>query len=464
MAIRLTHDLATFVATLKFTAIPRPVVERITVAFADCVGVMIAGAVEPAPQLLRSVLSSGGNEAILAGSAAHASALDAAFINGAAAHALDFDDDAQRGGHVSAVLVPAILADAQALGSSGERMVVAYAAGYEVLAELIWRDPGQHHEKGWHPTGVFGAVAAAAACASLRGLDATRAAMAIALSASQSAGLIANVGTMTKPFHAGHAAHAGVLSARLAQAGFTAADDALEHLPGFLGAFSPGGPIDLETPVSVGREWRFCGSNQLGTKQYPLCYYTHRCIDATLDMITAHPLLAQDIERITVSISPRNARILRYDRPQTGLEAKFSIQFAVAASILAGHPGLEQVTDAFVRRPDVQALMQRVVVRIEERDDPKLPGYAIYDQVIVDLCDGRRIESARVNTIRGGPALPLSRGALFTKFEGCLRYAGRPEGARALFDALMSLDELSDAREIARLMAPVVGAHVERVA
>ncbi len=464
MTVPLTRDLGRFIANLGYADLPQNVKSRVCVAFTDCVAVTIAGAREPAPQLLKSVLAPSGDEATLLGDAGRASAMDAAWINGVAAHALDFDDDAQRGGHVSAVLVPAILAEGEAVGAAGKQMVVAYAAGYETLAELIGRDRGQHHEKGWHPTGVFGAVAAAAACASLRRLDPAKSAMAIALSASQSAGLIANVGTMTKPFHAGNAARSGLVSARLADAGYTAADDAFEHAPGFLKAFSPGGPIDLDAPVRAGQEWRLCGSNRLSTKQYPLCYYTHRAIDGVLDLLQENPVSAGDIERISVSISPRNATILRYHLPQTGLEAKFSIEFAVASSIIAGQPGFSELTDAFVRRPDVQALMKRVVVRHEERDDPELPGYAIYDQVVIEMRDGRRIDSARVNKIRGGPDLPLSRDALWTKFEKCVIRTDASLPGRKLFDTLMALDELRHVSDFVNLLDTNKGGAARHVA
>lgn len=464
MSVALTHDLAAFTSGLRYAGIPENVASRICVAFTDCVGVAIAGARESAPELLQSVLAPTASEAMLLGRAGRASAMEAAWINGTAAHALDFDDDAQRGGHVSAVLVPAVLAEGEAVGASGKEMITAYAAGYETLAELIWRDPGQHHEKGWHPTGIFGAVAAAAACASLRKLPPAKAAMAIALSASQSAGIIANVGTMAKPFHAGNAARAGVLSARLAHAGFTAAEDAFEHAPGFLKAVSPGGKIDLESAVTAGYSWRFVSENQLSNKQYPLCYYTHRAIDGTLDMMQAHRVNTAEIERITVSISPRNATILRYALPQTGLEAKFSIQFAVVASMIAGQPGLSQLTDAFVRRHDVQALMQRVVVQIEQRDDPNLPGYAIYDQVVLELKNGRRIESAKVNQIRGGPDLPLSREALWGKFENCVAHTDAALPAREIFDALMSLQDLARVDALVGLMTVRGGKPARQVA
>src|SRR5262245_43997885 len=182
---------------------------------------MIAGSVEQPPAILLEVLAPAAGDASLYWSGPKVPAPDAALINGTAAHALDYDDVALRG-HPSTVLVPAILAEAESLGATGAQIATAYVAGYEVWAELAGRDPDQHHEKGWHPTGIFGPVGAAAACASLRGLDSGKTAHAIALGASHSSGLVANFGSMTKPYHAGRAAHSGVMAARLAAAGFTA--------------------------------------------------------------------------------------------------------------------------------------------------------------------------------------------------------------------------------------------------
>ncbi|HEV7803018.1 MAG TPA: MmgE/PrpD family protein, partial [Burkholderiales bacterium] len=311
MTRTLTRDLGAFVAGLEYDDIPFEAVRVINMAFADCIGCTIAGASEPAPRILAAMLAPAGGVATLLGMRGRASALDAAWINGTAAHALDFDDVAQRGGHPSAALVPAILAEAEALGATGEQMIVAYAAGYETLADLVARDADQHHDKGWHPTGVFGALGAAAACASLRGLNAEQAAMAIAASASQSGSLVSNFGTMTKPFHAGRAAHAGVASARLAALGFTAALDALEHAPGLLSAVSPRGRIDVESSIKAGAPWQILGSNRLAIKKYPLCYCVHRALDGLLDLLEKHPLKVEDIERVTVSLSPRNATILQ---------------------------------------------------------------------------------------------------------------------------------------------------------
>ena len=452
MTVALTHDLGRFVSNLRFSDLPKNVVDRVAVAFADSIAVTVAGAGEPAPRLLKSILASRGDEATLIGIGKRASALDAACINGTAAHALDFDDTAQRGGHISAVMVPAILAEAEVVGSSGQQMVTAYAAGFEAFSDVIARDPGQHHEKGWHPTGVFGTIAAAAACASLRRLDAGQAAMAIALSASQAGGVVANLGTMTKPFHAGNAARNGILSARLSEVGFTAAEDALEHAHGFLAAFSPGGAIDVETPVRAGEVWRICGDNPQSTKQYPLCHYTHRAIDGLLDLVRDTWICADEIERITVSMSERNATILRYHLPQTGLEAKFSIEFAVAATIIHGQPGLAELSDKFVLRPEVQELMKRVGVRRQKHDNPELPGYALYDQVVIEMRDGRNIETARVSRVRGGPYLRLSRDALWGKFRDCMSGTALLPRSGELFDSLLAIHELPHVTDIVRLL------------
>jgi 2-methylcitrate dehydratase PrpD len=399
---------------------------------------MIAGSIEDPPKLLLEALSPPPGDASLYLTGPRVPAPEAAFVNATAAHALDFDDVALRG-HPSTVLVPAILAEGEVLGASGAAMAAAYVAGYEVWADLAGRDEDQHHEKGWHPTGIFGPIAAAAASASLRRLDAEKAAHAIAMGASHSSGLVANFGTMTKPYHAGRAASAGVLAARLAAAGFTASLDALEHPQGFLAAASPKGNVDRTSPTRAGRDWQILAQG-LSIKKYPLCFCTHRALDGMLDLLRDEKISPQDVESVSVSTSRRYATVLRNARPQTGLEAKFSMQFAMSSALVAGRAGLAELTDAFVQRPDIQALMPRVRVEPDDREDPARPGAAPFDQVIVETRDGRRLASARVADERGSPRLPLSTDDLWAKFEGCLAVGNPHLDARPLFDALMSLE------------------------
>ena len=443
---RLTESLGAFVAGLTYEKIPAQALPVIHTGFTDCVGVMLAGRHQPAVRLLQQVLAPGAGPSTLLFGAATAAPAEAAFINGTAAHALDFDDVGLRG-HPSTVLVPAILAEAQALGSSGKDMMAAYAAGYEVWADLAQRDPDHHHNKGWHPTGIFGAIGAAAACASLNKLDAERCAVAIALGASQSSGIMANFGTMTKPFHAGRAASSGVLAARLARAGFTASLDALEHPQGFLQAVSPAGRVDADTETRAGKTWKL-PTTRLSVKKYPLCFCTHRALDGMLDLIAEMPIEAEEIEGITVSTSLRNATMLRNSQPQTGLEAKFSMQFAMASAVIAKAAGLSELTDTFVQRPDVQTLIKKAKVTVDPRDHPTLPGYAPYDQVTVQLKDGRTIKSREVVEVRGGPEQPLSRDALWNKFQDCAQAGEARDTAKAIFDAFMSLETLARVHDI----------------
>lgn len=442
----LTRALGAFVAGLDPRAIPAEAFRIARMGLIDCVGVMIAGRDDDAPQILRRTLAPTGGEATLYFSELRAPAPEAAWINGTAAHALDFDDVSLRG-HPSTVLVPAIMAEAEALGASGVDILTAYVAGYEVWAELIRRERGMLHSKGWHPTGVLGAVAAAAACAKLHGLDAERATMAIALGASQSAGLMANFGTMTKPFHAGRSAHAGLMAARLAKAGFTASPDAIEHPQGFLSAVSQHSEVDRESVATVGHQFRIL-TEGLSIKKFPACYCTHRAIDGALDLVRGNSFAAEEVQKIEVHISDRFATILRNAKPQTGLEAKFSMQFAMAAAVIARRVGLPELTDAFVQRPDVQALMPRVQVLPNQDYDPESPSGSRFDKVVVTLRDGRVIDGPEVRRARGHATIPLSDGELFEKFRACLEVGGEAARAQTLFDRLLALDTIP-AREIA---------------
>jgi 2-methylcitrate dehydratase PrpD len=447
MLMSLTQDLGRFVADIAFERLPAEAIDVARIGFIDCIATIIAGAGDPAPQLLRKALNPAGGEATLYFTGEASPAPEAAWINGTAAHALDYDDVAALRGHPSAVLVPAILAEGEALRVSGRDMLAAYVAGYETWAELAWRDPGHHHRKGWHPTGIFGPIGAAAACASLRRLDAGPATNTVALAASQSSGIMANFGTMTKPFHAGRSAHSGVIAARLAELGFTASQDAIEHPQGFLSAVSPGGEADRESPPQgLGEEWKIVKYG-LGIKKYPACYCTHRALDAMLELLTRHPLKPEEIERITVSLSDTHSLILRNHRPQTGLEAKFSMEFAMAAAVIARRAGLAEYTDGFVRRPEVQVLMQRVDIETNRNYDPEVSGASVWDQVRIDLVTGGRLESEKVRRARGHGARPLSEAELFEKFRICLDAGGAKIAPEVLFGRLKHLEDLS-AREL----------------
>jgi 2-methylcitrate dehydratase PrpD len=159
-----------------------------------------------------------------------------------------------------------------------------------------------------------------------------------------------------------------------------------------------------------------------------------------LDLLAVQTVQPDDVESIRVSTSRLNATILRNSRPQTGLEAKFSMQFAMASAIVARRVWLAELTDSFVQRKDVQALMMKVTVEPDDREDPKHPGTAPYDLVVIDTLDGRRLESAHITDERGSPGQPLSTEELWAKFASCLSVGNPKLPARMAFDALMQIE------------------------
>ena len=444
----LTADLGKFVSELAPKDIPQAAAAVARTGFTDCFGVMVAGAREPVVALVDRALSGsdGRDQASLIPGGGRRNVEDAALVNGVAAHVLDYDD-VTSDGHPSAVLVPAILAQGEAQRSSGAEMLTAYAAGYEVWAELLVREPVPLHQKGWHPTAVRGSIAAAAACAKLLRLGPQETSTAMALAASMAGGLVANFGTLTKPFQVGRAAQSGLLAARLAAVGLTASPDALEHRSGYLAAFSPDGGADLARPLERARDQWHLERQGLNIKRYPICYATHRAIDATLGLAERHDLRPADVEEIRVSTSELQLRMLRNDHPQTGFEAKFSMQFALAASVVARNVGLQQLRDDFVRSPAVQTLMPRVrcAGTVEAEDGS---AFARADSVEVRTVQGKVFASPPIRFAKGNAQSPLSREELWLKFADCLGDEFAAAAKSRAFESLMRLDRLSGASEL----------------
>jgi len=444
----LTAELAAFTCNPRFGELPPRAVEIVQSGFADTIATMLAGRDEPvvriAQQFVAARQSSAAEASLLLGPRQAASA-DAALVNGTAGHALDFDDVAL-GGHPSTVLVPAVLAEGQRLDASGADALNAYLVGYEVWAELFAREQDQYHLKGWHPTAVLGVVGATAAVAHLNRLSEAQCRHAIALAASMACGLVANFGTMTKPLHAGRAAAAAIDAVRLAAAGLTASPDAIEHHAGYLAALSPQGRVDRESPPTrLGRELRVLDFG-LSLKKYPTCYATHRVIDGVLDLARAHQVRGEDVKEIRARIGVAQASMLRNHAPSTGLEAKFSLEFAVASALVAGKVGLAELTDEFVARPAVRAIMPKVRIATDDTPCPLEPAFARNDRVEIVLRDGKTLDSGEIRFARGNAMAPLAEPDLRAKFLDC---AGR---ARDI-DAAALYARLCDLRAVPRLRA-----------
>ena len=419
----LTESILDFLCGDLPARVPEEARRLATTGFIDCIGVALAGADQPVTRNLWRSERGGREESRVLLSATRLPAAGAALIGSAAAHALDLDDYAFAN-HTSAVLVPPILAEAEVVNASGARMLGAYLAGFEVWSVLARREKDYMQGAGWHPTGVYGPVAAAAALCWLRGMSHRQTRNALGLAVAAGGGVMDNFGTQAKPYQAARAAEAGVVAVRRALAGLDAGPEALDGAGGFLKVISPAGRVDRASPANdLGRDW-YMAEHGLNIKRYPVVGAAQRCVDAALQLHADHDIDCGRIARVTARISEAHSSVMQFRLPADAMQAKFSLEFAVAAALLFGRLGLVEMHDEVVRRDDLQELMQRVE-RVEgPDDDPVYPVGARYDTVSVSLSDGSEIVSDPVHRYRGHGKNPLSIAELQAKFMDCATSPG----------------------------------------
>lgn len=253
---------------------------------------------------------------------------------------------------------------------------------------------------------------------------------------------------MTKPLHAGRAAACAIDAVHLAAKGLTASGDALEHHAGYLAALSPKGNANRQDiSAALGKRLRILGTG-LSIKKYPMCYATHRVIDGVLDLVDAHQVKAEDVKQVHAAIGVAQASMLRNHAPVTGLEAKFSLEFAVASSLVARKVGLQQLTDEFVGQALVREQMAKVRISTVETRCPLEPIFSLNDQVTIELKDGRTLDSGDIRFARGNALLPLQDAELKAKFLDCSAVADDLDTS-ALYERLSKLTDLDKIRKLA---------------
>ncbi|MFC7157070.1 MmgE/PrpD family protein [Halomarina halobia] len=438
------EELAAFVADIGDDDLPPELVRRAERAFVDTVGVTVAGAVEGAGAIaVETTRAIGdGGPASLIGVPGGASVTDAAFANGTAGHGLDFDDVTRGVWHPSVPMVAPILALAEAEGLSGRRAVTAYVAGYEAQCYLADALLPEHYERGWHATATFGTVGAAVACAVLLDVGEEAARHAVNAAASMPAGLKKNFGTTTKPMHAGHAARSGLTAALLAARGHTAAAGALGTDRGFLDLYA-GERVHPDAMARLGEGWAL-DRDGIQVKKYPCCYFTHPAVYATQRLVDTHGVDPRDVESVRVRASQGAADALHYDDPASGLEAKFSMPYTVAAAAVRDRVGLEAFDDDSVGNPEVQAVRERVVFEV----DPDLAYEPYHTNVAIETTGGETYERTQERP-PGTPSDPLSDEELAAKFRMCVARADADIDADA---AYRRLDALSGQSSVARVL------------
>ncbi len=454
----LTRRFARFVVDTRFADLPPELTVLGKKSILDGIGLMFAGSAGSIGPVSRAYLQSLGfsrGDATVVGSSIRVPARFAAFANGVGIHADDYDDtqlavapDRVYGllTHPTAPCLGAALAVAESKGASGRDLLLAYHLGTEVECKIAESIAPRHYEDGFHSTGTCGTFAAAAAVMKLHGADAGACARALSIAASQSSGLRENFGTMTKPFHAGHAAEAGVLAGDLALLGWTASDQILEAPNGFFHA--AGGGYDPKA-LNLAKPWTFI-SPGVSIKPFPSGSLTHPAMTALMRLVAENNIQPSQVERLNIGTNKNMPNALIHHHPTDGLQGKFSMEFCLASILLYRRAGLNEFTDEVVLRPEVQAMIQRI--KFEVNPEAEAAGYNRMLSIIeIKLTDGRTV-SGRAEVAKGNPADPMSFDDVAAKFDDCARFANWPAAkTSAIIESVRKLEDLADVRTLTKL-------------
>jgi len=433
---------ADFLGRTSYEHIDPAVISLSKRAIIDYAGCALAGSQTAVAQnifrwsIARNTLAS----ATVFGRKAGLNAEQAAMCNAVAGHALDFDDTSWTTiGHPTSIAASVALAFGELVGAAGRDILTAYAAGVEVGHKMARLTMPVTSERGWHTTPVYGTVIAAATAACLLNPEKDAVINGLGIALSRSGGVRSNFGTMTKPLHAGLAVLAGTESVSMAKEGITASPLAFEGADGFTQCFAGGAP---KGDVVFGHPWDLAESG-LAFKLYPCCSGSHPAVDIMMELVRDGSLTAGMIDRIQVGTSLLGPRELVNHRPQTPLEARFSMEFAVAAVLIARRLTLDEFTEDFVARRDVQELMDRIGMDI----DPDLAKLGFIGtapvKIRIYLQNGGVIDRSN-DLARGNPEKPLTDNDFATKFSGNACRAIRKARADRLLELLFDLENVKD--------------------
>jgi 2-methylcitrate dehydratase PrpD len=447
----LTRVLAEQARTLTFANIPDKTRTWARQCILDYVACGIAGASDELTGILVAELQEqGGREsATLFGQAVRLPAASAALINGASAHALDFDDvNLAMPGHPSVAILPALLALAEERGASGQKVLAAFVAGYELQCRIgRVLAPGHYDVLGFHATATIGSFGAAAACAHLLDLDQDRFPLALGIAGTQAAGLKSMFGTMCKPLHAGKAAYHGLMAAKLAMRGFSSRTDVIECQQGFASTHSP--DFYPERISEAPENGWYIESNLF--KYHAACYMVHSSIESARKLREQFGIAAHHVETIRIELEESCDRICNIPAPRTGLEAKFSLRLAAAMGLAGVDTGrLSTYSEEVAADPDLVRLRDKVTL------DFRTGIPTTFANVELLLIDGTRLSASHD---AGIPAVDVTRQGhrLEEKFTGLVEPILGSKDCLALIAGINGFETLGDLRELMALTGGQTG-------
>jgi 2-methylcitrate dehydratase PrpD len=443
----LALELAKRITALRYEDLPHDAVQWAKVGILDTIGVTLAGSMDPCATIVSGVLPSGG-PSLLVGTSRRVGPLDAALVNGAASHALDFDDcNNTMAGHPSAPVLSALFALADETGASGREFITAYVAGFETECKISLGVNLYQYTRGWHPTGTLGVFGAAMACAKLLKLDEQRTAVALAIAASFSSGIKSNFGTYVKPLHVGHSARNGLFAALIARDDYTASPVAFEHKQGYFEVFNGAGNYDVEKILPAWGKPFDIVEPGIGIKQYPCCASTHPAIDAMLKLVRTHDVKPTAVERIQSWTHKRRLEHTNRPDPQSTKDAKFSVQYCLARALLDRKVVIEHFEGDAYKDPGTRrltALVEAAVYTTEQFPADNHFGAEVKVTLRGGTVLAERVESAAGRT----SADPLPADKLREKFENCARRALVPERVAAVYAIIQDFERLQDVRAV----------------
>jgi 2-methylcitrate dehydratase PrpD len=445
-----TARIARFVVETELEKIPPEAVKMAKTAVLDCLGVALAGSKESSARICAEIARQeyAKEESSVIGQGFKSSAMHAAFANGTAAHALDFDHSFTLMGQPTAPLIPAIIALGESLGASGRRCLEAYVAGFETITKLVM-SLRQRSEDGWHPPSSFGSFGAGVACAKLHGLNQSQVETTLGTAASMASGLVCNFGTMSKPLHVGLGARNGVVAAKLAQSGFTANNQAIEAGLGFYQVFYPGAEPDKRPLEELGTAYELVNSG-IRIKPYPCGGLTHPAIDGVLDFKIKYGITAEMVESIDVGVARHTFERIVFHVPENGLQGKFSMPYLLARAIIDGRLFIDAFTDSAVRDKNVLRLAEKIQMHPEPDLQPTALGSRPC-KVTIRLRDGRTF-SRQIDYAKGSREAPLTAEELKQKFISCAREALDDNSIEQVIEYVEHLEALEDIRPMCQLL------------
>ena len=426
------------------------VLERARYGIADTIGCIIAAAKDPVVQSTSSAFfRSSDGKALNVANGQHCSAQIAAMVNGTAAHILEIDDNFYPAlTHASAQAVPALLALAHEHGNTGQDLLDAYVLSLQLQAALASAQERHHVLAGWHATGTIAMIATAAAGAKMLGLGEAKIGHATSIACSMAAGTKAQFGSMTKSLHCGLAAKNSVSAVELAAAGIEGNSDALDGSLGFLSIYNGG--VD---PKYTKVEAFLKGPNALekfglAPKRHACCGSAHKGLDAAADLKNQYGFSMEQVKNIEVFVGTGNKQNLQYDRPKDGLEARFSMPYAMVVFLLTDRFWLDDLEDTAITRPEIVAHLDKVKLRLLNVDDANVPiDQPVEHQVRITLNSGQQLNASRAFA-KGTIADPFSDDEYRSKFLDCCGVQVGENKASSLWAKLRELDLQSSTSDL----------------